>query len=73
MYIKNGELLTGFMDKENLGPGPGGLVHVIWMEFGPDRCREFINNCQFTINHWLLQNGMSIGERQGCCSALSLK
>jgi hypothetical protein len=49
------------MDKKNLGTGGGGLVHVIWMEFGANCCREFINNTQFTVNNWLLENGQSIG------------
>lgn len=36
-------------------------MHIIWIEHGPDACRRFINNCQRTVNSWLLANGMSIG------------
>lgn len=59
--IQRGEVLTGTLCKKILGPAAGGLVHVIWMEHGPDACRLFINNTQLTVNHWLLHYGMSIG------------
>ena len=36
-------------------------MHIIWLEHGPDTARKFLNNTQFTVNHWLLQHGMSIG------------
>uniref|UniRef100_A0A7S0YI02 DNA-directed RNA polymerase subunit n=1 Tax=Polytomella parva TaxID=51329 RepID=A0A7S0YI02_9CHLO len=61
VLIKGGELITGAMCKKTVGNGAGGLVHVIWIEHGPDSCRQFINNTQKTVNYWLLQHGMSIG------------
>lgn len=35
MKILKGELLTGALQKEMVGSGPGGLVHSIWLEIGP--------------------------------------
>eukprot|EP00877_Chromochloris_zofingiensis_P013598 jgi/Chrzof1/8492/Cz03g13040.t1 len=61
VFIKEGQLITGCLDKKSLGAVGGGLIHVIWMEHGPDVTRLFINNTQLTVNHWLLQYGMSIG------------
>lgn len=59
--IQRGELVTGILCKKTLGTTGGGLVHTIWLENGPDETRKFINNSQYTVNHWLLQHGMSIG------------
>jgi DNA-directed RNA polymerase II subunit RPB1 len=61
VLIRRGELLTGVLCKKSLGTTGGGLVHVTWMEHGPDQTRRLINNCQLTVNHWLLHWGMSIG------------
>lgn len=61
MVIKSGELLTGTLCKKSLGAVAGGLVHVTWMQYGPDETRKFLNNCQYATNYWLLHNGMSIG------------
>jgi DNA-directed RNA polymerase II subunit RPB1 len=61
VLIRQGELLCGGLCKKALGGAGGGLVHVIWAEHGPDAARLFLNNCQYTVNHWLLHYGMSIG------------
>ena len=57
MLIVDGTLVTGSICKKTLGAQGGGLVHVTWMERGPDAARCLINNTQFTVNHWLLQHG----------------
>lgn len=31
MIIRKGQLLTGAMQKDLVGSGPGGLVHSIWL------------------------------------------
>lgn len=59
--ISHGELITGSLCKKTLGPSAGGLVHLTWMEHGPDATRALINNIQWSVTHWLLQNGFSIG------------
>eukprot|EP00879_Flechtneria_rotunda_P006150 GHRR01006467.1.p1 GENE.GHRR01006467.1~~GHRR01006467.1.p1 ORF type:complete len:1335 (+),score=429.51 GHRR01006467.1:359-4363(+) len=61
ILIKRGVLVHGCLCKKTLGTGGGGLVHIVWNELGPDATRYTINNIQFTVNHWLLQHGMSIG------------
>jgi DNA-directed RNA polymerase II subunit RPB1 len=61
VIIQRGELLAGTLCKKSLGASAGGLVHVIWMEFGPDAARAFLSQTQFTVNYWLLQHGFSIG------------
>ncbi|MEW5320361.1 MAG: hypothetical protein WDW38_011438 [Sanguina aurantia] len=61
VLIRGGQLITGALCKRSLGPNGGGIVHLTWMEHGPDITRRFINNTQVTVNHWLLHFGMSIG------------
>jgi hypothetical protein len=31
MIIRKGQLLSGALQKEVVGSGPGGLVHSIWL------------------------------------------
>jgi DNA-directed RNA polymerase II subunit RPB1 len=59
--ISNGELLSGVLSKKTLGPSAGGLIHVTWLEHGPDTTRSLISNIQMCVTYWLLQNGMSVG------------
>ena len=61
VLIQNGELLTGTLCKKTLGASGGSLIHVIWMEEGPEAARAFLSQAQYTVNHWLLQHGFSIG------------
>lgn len=46
VLIKRGDLIYGCLCKKTLGTGSGGLVHITWMEHGPDATRKLINNIQ---------------------------
>eukprot|EP00890_Picochlorum_soloecismus_P003544 jgi/Picsp_1/4190/NSC_01699-R1_protein len=61
VIIQRGQVVAGTLCKKSLGASAGGLVHVIWMEFGPEAARAFLSQTQFTVNYWLLQHGFSIG------------
>lgn len=61
ILIQGGTLLEGTLCKKTLGAAGGGLVHIIFMEHGPDAARAFLTQCQYTVNYWLLQHGFSIG------------
>ena len=61
VLIQDGELLTGTLCKKTLGASAGSLVHVVWMDDGPDAARSFLSQIQYLVNHWLLQHGFSIG------------
>jgi hypothetical protein len=47
--------------KKTLGTGDGGLMHITWLEEGPDATRKLINNTQYTVNHWLLHVSGGVG------------
>ena len=61
VLIQDGELVTGCICKKTLGASAGSLIHIIWMEEGPDAARAFLSQCQYVTNYWLLQHGFSIG------------
>ena len=42
VVIEEGELLAGMLDKKTLGTSGGGLVHVIFNEYGPRGARAFL-------------------------------
>ena len=41
VIIDNGEHLAGMLDKKTLGTSGGGLIHVIFNEYGPSGARAF--------------------------------
>ncbi|MED6109061.1 DNA-directed RNA polymerase II subunit rpb1, partial [Stylosanthes scabra] len=59
--IEKGELLTGTLCKKTLGASTGSLIHVIWVDVGPDAAHKFLDHTQWLVNYWLLQNSFSIG------------
>ena len=61
VQIINGELVEGIICKKTVGTTSGGLVHVIWNEFGPETTLWFLTNCQRVVNNWLLLNGFTVG------------
>ena len=44
VLISKGELLKGQLCKKIVGNSTGGLVHIIWDDCGPERCKNFLSN-----------------------------
>ena len=61
VLVKNGELLSGLVIKSSVGAQPGGLVHIVWKDLGPERCKIFMSDTQNLVNNWLVGNGMTVG------------
>lgn len=61
VIIENGVHLAGILDKNTVGKSEGGLIHVIWIECGPEASKFFINHAQQLVNNWLVQRGYTIG------------
>ena len=59
--IVNGEILCGQMTKGQVGNTGGGLVHIIWKEFGSESCKAFLSQVQNVINNWLVLHGFTVG------------
>jgi DNA-directed RNA polymerase II subunit RPB1 len=61
VLVVAGELLTGTLCKKTLGAAPGGLIHTVWEEAGPNATRGLLSQIQTLVNHWILQESFSIG------------
>jgi DNA-directed RNA polymerase II subunit RPB1 len=65
VIIEQGELLAGILCKRTLGASGNSLVHVIWLEHGPEATRNFLDQTQALVNHWLLNHGFTVGIGYG--------
>lgn len=61
ILIQNGQILMGGLCKRTVGNAAGGLIHIIWKDFGHDACRRFLSSSQVLVNNWLLYNGFTVG------------
>jgi DNA-directed RNA polymerase beta' subunit len=70
--IIKGVLLEGALSKSNLGQAHNSLIHVLHKEYSMDQAIDFINNCQFISNQYLIHRGFSIGIKD-CISNIDQK
>jgi DNA-directed RNA polymerase II subunit RPB1 len=61
VQIVQGLLVSGIVDKNIIGSGGGGVIHIAMNEGGPAEALQFINGVQAMINYWVLQRSFSIG------------
>jgi len=61
MVIRDGELITGVICKKNVGSGGGGLIHLIWLDHGPEAAKIFISYLQRLVNNWLVHHSFTCG------------
>ena len=73
VLVNQGELLSGIMDKRSLGTSSGSLIHVTWLELGPEATKMFINTVQKVVNFWLLHHGFSVGVADTIADATVLE
>lgn len=63
--IKDGQLTDGVLKKSAFGGSPDnlidGILHVIYNDFGSDRCGQFINEVQNIVTKYNLFSGFSVG------------
>lgn len=61
VVIMNGELLSGIVCKKTIGANSGGLLHLLWLDNGPEICRNVLSFLQKMVCQWLTHNGFSCG------------
>lgn len=61
LLIRQGQLITGSLAREQVGPGSGRIIHSIWVEMGPEATHRFIMNMQRLVENWLMEKGFSVG------------
>ncbi|RKO94715.1 hypothetical protein BDK51DRAFT_25294, partial [Blyttiomyces helicus] len=61
VLIDDGELLSGIICKKTVGASAGGIVHIIYNDYGSEAARDFMDNAAQVVNYWLLHHGFSVG------------
>ena len=61
VVIKDGELLSGGIDKAVFTKTSKGLIHTIYNDLGPERTKDFIDDLQKIATYFLLIEGFSVG------------
>ena len=61
ILIKNRLLMDGIIDKSSLGSSSFSLIKCIFDNYGAQRVAQFIGECQFLANRYMLYAGCSIG------------
>ncbi|KEP67472.1 UNVERIFIED_CONTAM: DNA-directed RNA polymerase II RPB1 [Hammondia hammondi] len=61
VIIRQGELLAGKICKKIVGSASGSLIHLLWLEAGPERTKDFLSTLQKLTNYWLLHQGFTVG------------
>ena len=61
VIIENGVILSGGLDKGMFTKTSKGLIHTIYNDIGPERCKDFIDDLQKIVSYFLLIEGFSVG------------
>jgi len=61
VFMEQGQLLCGIVDKRTVGSSSGSLIHVIFNECGPTAAKNFLSSCQQIVAYYLLYISSSIG------------
>ena len=61
IQIENGLLMDRIIDKSSLGSSSLSLIKCIFDDYGAQRAAQFIDECQFLANRYILYTGYSIG------------
>lgn len=60
--IKNGKLVKGLLKKGAFNTPSKGVLHVLYNDFGPERCGQFINEIQSIVTKFNMFTGFSTGS-----------
>jgi hypothetical protein len=61
VVISHGQLIEGELSKKHMGTASGGLIHVIWNDYGAHETVKFMDNISILVNRWLMTQGFSVG------------
>ncbi|TNJ27272.1 DNA-directed RNA polymerase II largest subunit RPB1 [Giardia muris] len=59
--ILDGDVMCGRTAKSVVGGSEGGLIHILFKDYGSEACRAFIDNCQRVVCRFMLDHGFSVG------------
>jgi DNA-directed RNA polymerase subunit A' len=61
VFIKNGKLLSGVIDKDYIGEGSGHILRTLYAQYGPDKAIDILGNISKIGIRLLLNDGFSTG------------
>lgn len=61
IMIKAGKIISGSVDKAVIGKSQGGLIHILFNDFGSGTTKVFLNQVQKLSNYWIKQYGFTVG------------
>ena len=67
--LEDGQLTKGILRKS----ATGGLVHVVYNDFSPERCGQLINDIQAVVTQYNLYTGFSVGTSDLIADPKTLK
>lgn len=70
--IIKGVMIEGALAKSNLGQAHNSIIHVLHKEYNMDKAIDFINNCQFISNQYLIHRSFSVSIKD-CLSDIEEK
>lgn len=65
VYIIDGILVNGVIDKKDVGTTPNSIVQILYKSYadGRDKVMDFLSDGPFLLNCWLTHRGFSVGPR----------
>lgn len=59
--IRDGNIITGTLDKKSLSTARNSIVHYIWDKYGADATQKFIDDSQRIVLNYLMLQGQTVG------------
>lgn len=69
IMIKSGKIISGSVDKSVIGKSQGGLIHILFNDFGSGTTKVFLNQVQKISNYWIKQSGFTVGVGDAVASS----
>ena len=61
VIIRSGYLISGRICRKLIGPSNNGIIHIICLDFGNERCKQFISDMIRVLTEWMREVGFSVG------------
>lgn len=63
LLVQNGNILCGSMAKSNMGTSAGGIVDVMFRDYGSVITVRWMSDVQRLANSWLMNRGFAVGVK----------
>eukprot|EP00331_Platyophrya_macrostoma_P013334 CAMPEP_0176430784 /NCGR_PEP_ID=MMETSP0127-20121128/14445_1 /TAXON_ID=938130 /ORGANISM="Platyophrya macrostoma, Strain WH" /LENGTH=1679 /DNA_ID=CAMNT_0017812711 /DNA_START=110 /DNA_END=5149 /DNA_ORIENTATION=+ len=73
VIIEKGQHLAGHLCANTCGSTGGGLVHITWLEHGPEAAKDFLSTTQRIVNCWFATYCHTVGVCDTIATVQTLK